>query len=135
VPVDMHEPSSSRAAYRTNNPREPYSDRQLLPEIDPLAEYCALCLTIPVRMYWHGPTIFVLMVSGYEVAHVGENGFVCLGMRGWTAPTHTPKQFRDFTYDASIRAPICFRSGGRQNPWVPMLRVGKHPAGAVRLPS
>ena len=29
-------------------------------------------------------------------------------MRGWTAPTYTPKPFRDFTYDPTIRAPICF---------------------------
>jgi hypothetical protein len=38
----------------------------------------------------------------------GQNGFVCELMRGWTAPTYTPKQFRDFTYDATIRAPVCF---------------------------
>src|SRR2546430_6754087 len=34
--------------------------------------------------------------------------FTCLVMRGWTAPTYTPAQFRGFTYDATIRAPICF---------------------------
>ena len=53
-------------------------------------------------------TIKVFTPSGYQVAHEGENGFVCLVMRGWSAPTYTPKQFRDFTYDATIRAPICF---------------------------
>ena len=25
-----------------------------------------------------------------------------------SAPTHTPKEFRDFVYDATIRSPICF---------------------------
>ena len=29
-------------------------------------------------------------------------------MRGWSAPTYTPAQFRGFVYDAKIRAPICF---------------------------
>jgi hypothetical protein len=53
-------------------------------------------------------TIKVLAPSGYQVAHEGENGFVCLVMRGWSAPTYTPAQFRNFTYDATIRAPICF---------------------------
>jgi hypothetical protein len=29
-------------------------------------------------------------------------------MRGWSAPTYTPAQFRDLVYDAGVRAPICF---------------------------
>jgi len=29
-------------------------------------------------------------------------------MCGWSAPTYTPVQFRNFVYDARIRAPICF---------------------------
>jgi hypothetical protein len=53
-------------------------------------------------------TIEVLSESGYEVVHKGENGFVCLVMRGWTAPTYTPVQFRDLVYDPTLRAPICF---------------------------
>ena len=53
-------------------------------------------------------TIKVLTPSGYDIVRQGHNGFVCEVMRGWTAPTYTPKQFRDFTYDATIRAPICF---------------------------
>jgi hypothetical protein len=42
------------------------------------------------------------------VAQEGNNGFTCLVMRGWTAPTYTPRQFLGFIYDATIRAPICF---------------------------
>jgi hypothetical protein len=53
-------------------------------------------------------TIKVLTTSGFQIAREGRNGFVCEVMRGWSAPTHTPAQFRDFTYDATIRAPICF---------------------------
>src|SRR5258707_13376193 len=30
-------------------------------------------------------TIKVLTKSGYEVAHKGDNGFVCMVMRGWAA--------------------------------------------------
>jgi len=56
-------------------------------------------------------TIKVLTASGYQVVSEGENGFVCLVMRGWSAPTYTPAQFRDLVYDASVRAPICFDPG------------------------
>jgi hypothetical protein len=53
-------------------------------------------------------TIKVLTASGYEVVHPGNNGFVCMVMRGWAAPTYTPTQFRNLVYDATVRAPICF---------------------------
>ena len=53
-------------------------------------------------------TIKVLTSSGYQVAREGDNGFVCLVMRGWSAPTFTPAPFRDLVYDARVRAPICF---------------------------
>ena len=53
-------------------------------------------------------TIKVLTNSGYEVAHKGDNGFVCMVMRSWAAPTYTPAQFRDLVYNATVRAPICF---------------------------
>jgi hypothetical protein len=53
-------------------------------------------------------TIKVLTAAGYEAVHTGANGFVCLVMRGWTAPTYTPAAFRDLVYDPAVRAPICF---------------------------
>ena len=53
-------------------------------------------------------TIKVLTTSGFQVAHEGGNGFVCLVMRGWAAPTFTPAAQRDLVYDATLRAPICF---------------------------
>lgn len=53
-------------------------------------------------------TIKVLTKSGYEVASQGENGAVCMVMRGFSAPTYTPAQFRDLVYDPTVRAPICF---------------------------
>src|ERR1051325_2039871 len=53
-------------------------------------------------------TIKVLTASGFQAVHDGDNGFVCIVMRGWSAPTYTPAQFRDLVYDATVRAPICF---------------------------
>ncbi len=53
-------------------------------------------------------TVKILTKSGYEVASQGDNGAVCLVMRGFSAPTYTPAPFRDLVYDASIHAPICF---------------------------
>jgi hypothetical protein len=53
-------------------------------------------------------TIKVLTASGFQAVHDGDNGFVCMVMRGWSAPTYTPAQFRDLVYDAKVRAPICF---------------------------
>jgi hypothetical protein len=53
-------------------------------------------------------TVKVLTASGFRAVHEGDNGFVCMVMRGWSAPTYTPAQFRDLVYDANVRAPICF---------------------------
>lgn len=53
-------------------------------------------------------TIRVLTASGFQTAAQGDNGFVCLVMRGWSAPTYTPAQLRNLVYDADVRAPICF---------------------------
>jgi uncharacterized glyoxalase superfamily protein PhnB len=56
-------------------------------------------------------TIKVLTDSGFQIAREGDNGFVCMVMRGWSAPTYTPAQLRDLVYDAKVRAPICFDPG------------------------
>jgi hypothetical protein len=54
-------------------------------------------------------TIKVFSSNGFEVAHEGDNGFVCLVMRGFTgAPTFTPLAVRAIAYDPSTAAPICF---------------------------
>lgn len=54
-------------------------------------------------------TIKVFTASGFQTANEGDNGFVCLVMRGFTgAPTFTPVQVRSYiNYDAKTRAPIC----------------------------
>jgi hypothetical protein len=53
-------------------------------------------------------TVKVLTESGYKVISQGNNGFVCIVMRGWGGPIFTPTQLRAMVYDAKIRAPICF---------------------------
>jgi hypothetical protein len=53
-------------------------------------------------------TIKVFNESGFEVAIEGDNGFICMVMRSWSAPTYTPVAFLDFVYYAPLRAPICF---------------------------
>ena len=53
-------------------------------------------------------TVKVLTKTGYVVASEGDNGMVCVVLRGFAAPTYTPAPFRDFVYDAAIRAPLCF---------------------------
>jgi hypothetical protein len=53
-------------------------------------------------------TIKIFSESGFEVAVEGDNGFVCMVMRAWSAPTYTPVAFLDFVYYAPLRAPICF---------------------------
>jgi hypothetical protein len=53
-------------------------------------------------------TVKILTASGYKNAVQGDNGFVCLVMRGWAAPTYTPAPLRNLVYDAKLRAPICF---------------------------
>lgn len=37
-----------------------------------------------------GATIKVLTTSGFKVVHHGENGFLCMVLRGFAAPTYTP---------------------------------------------
>ena len=53
-------------------------------------------------------TIKVLSKTGFEIAERGDNGNVCMVMRGFSAPTYTPAQFRDLVYDPTVHAPICF---------------------------
>jgi hypothetical protein len=56
-------------------------------------------------------TIKVLTPSGFQVVHEGDNGFVCMVMRGWSAPTYTPAPLRNLAYDPHASAPICFDPG------------------------
>jgi hypothetical protein len=56
-------------------------------------------------------TFEVLTENGYRVASKGSNGFTCLVLRSWAAPTFGPGPLREpaFSYPA-LRAPICYDS-------------------------
>lgn len=72
------------------------------------AEEIALAKTAAPQEVSSHATIRVLTASGYKVAVTGDNGFVCEIERGFSAPSFTPKPFRDLVYDPRVRAPICF---------------------------
>jgi len=82
----------------------PPVDRYLMPRNAELA----LARTAAPPSLSGRATIKVLTRSGFVVAHQGSNGAVCMVMRGFSAPTYTPAQFRDLVYDPTVRAPICF---------------------------
>jgi hypothetical protein len=82
----------------------PPLDADLMPQS---AEIALAKSAAPATISDHA-TIKVLTDTGFEVVSEGDNGFVCLVMRGWSAPTYTPAQFRDLVYDPTVHAPICF---------------------------
>ena len=92
------------SALHAQQSKYPAIDRYLMPRD---AEVALARSAAPPSISDHA-TIKVLTRSGFEVAHRGDNGAVCMVMRGFSAPTYTPAPFRDLVYDATVRAPICF---------------------------
>jgi len=110
------------------------------PKYPPLGEYLmprdaeiALAKSAAPANISDRATIKVLTASGFQVVHQGTNGFVCMVMRAWSAPTYTPAQFRNLVYDATVRAPICFDPGAARTvvPYyelrTTLRRAGKSP--------
>ena len=96
--------SLDAAAIQAQAPKYPPIEQYLMPrdaEIE-LAKSAA-----PPSVADHA-TIKVLTKSGFVVVHEGDNGAVCMVMRGFSAPTYTPAQFRNLVYDPTVHAPICF---------------------------
>src|SRR5258708_1041020 len=86
------------------------------PKLPPLSEYMmardaeiALAKSAAPDYVSDHATIKVFTASGFQTAQEGDNGFVCMVLRGFTgAPTFTPVQVRAYiNYDAKTRAPIC----------------------------
>lgn len=92
------------AIMQAQNPTYPPLSQYLM---TPEAEIALARSAAPEGVSAHA-SVKILTASGYKIAAQGDNGFVCLVMRGWSAPTYTPAQFRDLVYDAGVRAPICF---------------------------
>lgn len=86
------------------DPKYPPMDQYLMPRADEIAfARSAAPASISDRA-----TIKILTKSGYEVASQGDNGFVCIVMRGWSAVAFTPADGRKQAYETSIQAPICY---------------------------
>ena len=81
----------------------PLSEYMMTPE----AEVALAKSAAPDNVSAHA-TVKILTASGFKVVAEGDNGFVCIVMRGWAAPTFTPAPLRDLVYYAKLRAPICF---------------------------
>ena len=73
----------------------------------PEAEVALARSAAPENVSAHA-TVKILTASGYKVAALGDNGFVCIVLRGWAAPMFTPAPLRDLVYYAKRRSPICF---------------------------
>jgi hypothetical protein len=93
------------AALLAQSPKYPPLSEYMMPRD---AEIAFAKSAAPDNISGHS-TIKVLTASGFQTVHEGDNGFVCIVMRGFTgAPTFTPVQIRAaITYDAKTRAPIC----------------------------
>src|SRR2546428_2654220 len=81
----------------------PLSEYMMAPE----AEVALAKSAAPEKISAHA-TVKILTTSGYKVAAQGDNGFVCIVMRGWAATISTTARERDLAYDAKLRAPHCF---------------------------
>ena len=82
----------------------PPIEQYLMPQADEIA----LAKTAAPANISDQATVKIFTKTGFEVAHQGDNGNVCMVMRGFSAPTYSPAPFRNLVYDATVRAPICF---------------------------
>ncbi len=96
--------SVDAAAVSAQSAGYPPLDQYLMPRA---AEIALAATAAPAAITDHA-TIKILTRAGYEVARQGDNGAVCVVLRGFSAPTYTPAQFRGLVYDPTVRAPICF---------------------------
>ena len=92
------------SALSAQQSKYPPIDRYLMPRA---AEVALARTAAPASISGHA-TIKALTRTGFEIAQQGDNGAVCMVMRGFSAPTYTPAPFRDLVYDPTVRAPICF---------------------------
>jgi hypothetical protein len=92
------------AGAQAQTSKYPPTEQYLMPQADEIA----LARTAAPANISDRAMIQVLTKTGFEVAQQGGNGSVCMVMRGFSAPTYMPAQFRDLVYDATVRAPICF---------------------------
>jgi hypothetical protein len=91
------------AGWAQDSKYSPLSEYMMAPEAEVALARSAAPEKVSARA-----TVKILTPSGYKVTAQGDNGFVCLVMRGWAAATSTKASDRDLAYYAKLRAPICF---------------------------
>src|SRR5215813_715043 len=96
--------SISIAAVQAQTPKYPPIGQYLMQQ----GAEIALAKTAAPANVSERASIKVLTRSGFEVVQQGDNGSVCMVMRGFSAPTYSPPQFRNLVYDPTVLAPICF---------------------------
>jgi len=82
------------------------ADRQFAPFSDyamPREAEIALARSAAPERISSRATIKVLTTKGFETAVTGDNGFVCLVLRSWSAAPDV-----ETSYYAKVRSPICF---------------------------
>jgi hypothetical protein len=88
----------SAVAYGADRKYAPFSEYQMPRE----SEIALARSAAPERISAHA-TIKVLTHDGFKTAAQGENGFLCMVLRSWSAAPDP-----DASYYAKLRSPICF---------------------------
>ena len=94
---------AARAPYPSMAPLDQYLIEDRNSEI-------ALARSAAPESISRGAEVLVLGRHGYETAMKGNNGFVCIVQRSWTAPIDDP----DF-WNPKLRAPICFNAAAARS--------------------
>jgi hypothetical protein len=76
----------------------PLSEYMMAPEAE-----VALAKSAAPHKISERATVKILTASGYKVAAQGDNGFVCMVLRGWSGAPDP-----EVVYYSKLRAPICF---------------------------
>src|SRR5215831_8697540 len=84
-------PTTLRAQSASQTRKYPPIEQYLMPQ----AEEIALAESAAPANISDRAAIKALTKSGFKVVREGQNGFVCMVMRGFSAPTYTPAPFRD----------------------------------------
>jgi hypothetical protein len=91
------------AGWAQDSKYPPLSEYMMAPEAEAALARSAAPEKVSARA-----TVKILTPSGYKVSAQGDNGFVCVVMRGWAAATSAKATDLDLVYDAKVRAPHCF---------------------------
>jgi hypothetical protein len=95
--------SSALSVLAQDSTYPPLSKYMMAPE----AEIALAQSAAPENVSAHA-TVKILTPAGYKIIAQGDNGFVCIVLRGWAAATSTKESDRNLVYYSKLRAPHCF---------------------------